>query len=1427
MEHDSTHQPPSQRCMTLTHHAFGTRIHFHKKTWKYFHQSLMIDRLNKWQQVASGENFRQLIEWSVDGDNLYASLPPVPEKYLPLSYINNVELDNLAKIKIIISLTDALAKLHKNQFFMGFLSPELIYFHPQNHTVILDVQPYPSAYPFVNNLLDDFPYILFSSYSRKHEMTRVCDFYSIGMMIQWVCGGRLPDKHRMVSGTLPQNIHVLCHRLIVMPESFISVEEIMADLLALLDQPSHAINDFHIETDVKWLHPMVPPIDRRSQQALRSFLRSEGLQVMGIICEDEVTRLNVLRHHVMEVLEYHFFFTIRCKNLPFSTLRESIERTLYTAYRYLPETSSKLRGLTRKFEHLLSSHFEGNDLIHSLADWLYSFYTEILPLFQLQSFYYLYEDSELLDEDSQRVFLLFWQRYGARVTGLHAIFNGTTRPSLFQAASFFTITLGQKETKLYHSLLISQFGRAEDSLLFLLSEWMMEKQIEYHHCPMILDELIHTRGIQLTRNGWAATPTCKQVLAELDIHHLMDQRLNSLHEQELELLRVFACMPHPIRARTIFAANDLDDTHFFPMLRKLARSGLVLIFSEDSLFIPFDVTQRLLLDLPIGSKVAYYRKALPLLQKVGFISYPTLIEIARLAEESRTEYFYLIKYYRRIRNLLTVDRKRLLIEDIKQLQHKLQRTKIICWDRLLCQLYMRLNMYPQAEKVAKSIVKRTKSGIDRFVLMRIHLFTNQLDLAAVKEELLEFLLDPTQTLIEKVYATILLNYIDFFAPLHRENAEIIHRAYLNVFYPNRHRLSTRTFAELSINYTIVLFQYFPELEEWAAALLDKIESTLERTPHQDLMIELSNSFIFHSDIRLSRRYIQRCLDISKRYGFKGKEQISHLNGMEISLYQGDASSYRYHMLNVPQVDELRRKDLLEQYHTHQLLYSCEWEQWSQFDEIYVQLSKQQSTNFTNFIMEVYSRYSTYRQGKKLPSPCEWEQPNEYTLFIDGLYQAQTGNVDQACDYFRQSIAANGYRLQTGWSYREMVDLLLKHNRLEAEEELENFEEYLKNYGYDVFWPDLHRGYADLTMQKRDLQRSMLYLRRAANGYQLIEKDHRSKSLTVKLAEVVQPDYIPCDSVMRADPTVQRLMEERTQLLDQSLDLQIIIQLSEQVTESLELTNTFQKLSNSLFRYFPVTHTAISCNLFYQKETLFYSAIGLIDKNEQLVFQKSKQSKSQYEYMLYQQGDEFIKLNVYANDLADTKRLHMEHFLSFIKPHIANALHYMEMMIDNLTGFYQRRFFLRKLREEFEVSQRHGLDLSLIMIDIDNFRRVNEYGHQEGDKVLRELADMLRSLLRKNDIPGRFGGEELLLILPKTDGKVALQLAEQLRQQIEEEFAIGRPYQVTISAGVASSELCQAKNIEELIRFADNAEITAKTTGKNRVVAAWETLASLE
>lgn len=1418
METEVTLLTNSLHCLTLTHHNIGSTMDFSKRTWKYFHQKQIIHRLQTWELVAQGEEFRQPSNWSMVEDNLIVSLPSLPVGFLPISAINTLDLGLFSKIRIIIALTEALAKLHKHQFYMGFLVPKMIFFHPKSHKVILDIQPYTSSYPFVNKLLGDYPYIILSSYSRKHEFSRICDFYSIGLMIHWIVLGHFPKEPRSVEASLPPLLHSLCSSLMLTPERFIFVEEITNELRQMLGEDIVPIT--HYTSSPVWLHPMAPPINCKNQATLRSFLRTQGMQMIGILCEDEVTRINALRHHVIEVLEDHFFFNIRCKTLPFAALREAIDRTLLMAYENIPESSSKLRGLSRKFERLISRHSEGNDLDLALADWLFSFYTEMLPLFQLQSLYYIYENCEHIDTDSQRVFLLFWQKYNEKISGLHVIFSGASAPSLFPDTGFYKIALGQKEAGLYRDLLESLFGRADASLLEILTTWFVDKQIEFHQCPSLITELIRRNCVQLTRQGWVATSNCLVELDKVDPDLVISLQITSLPESDMELLRIFACMPVPINARSIFISNGLDDNQLTYFLKRMVKASLLLVFTDESVFMPFDVAKRVLHDLPTSEQVVYYKKALPLTQKSRYITYPVLIEIAGLADEPKIEYYYSIKYYRQIRNLLTLDRRKALLENIRQLQHRLHRTKILCWDRLLCLLYMRLNSYDQAEKLADSLYKKTNKAFDRFILMRIKLFTNQLDAVSVKHELLSYL-GAEENIVDKVHAAHLFIYLDFILPLHRDVAEILHQIYLNEIHPNRHQISTRSFAEISIMYTIMLFQYFPELEEWASSLLDKVESVLEGTPHQDLMIELTNSYIFHSNVRLGRRNLYRCLDISRRYGFTGKEQISHLNGMEITLFQGDLTSYRYHLYQASRVGKLQRRDLNEQYHTHQLFYACEWEQWDVFDEIFNKLTSEQMTSSGKFVSEVFRRYAAFRRGEELPLAFEWEQDNEFTLFIDGLYAARLGDVDKACDLFRKSIAKNGYRLQAGWSYREMIELLLTHNSNETGYWLERFEEYLKKYSYDVFWPDLHRAYANWIMRQGDLQKGMLYLRRSVNGYKLIEKNQWYEELSTKLRNVVQPQYIHQTSSLTNEPIVLRLMEEREQLLHQSLDLQIIIQLSEQVTESLELANTFQQLSNSLFRYFPVTHTSISCNLFYSKETFFYSASGLIDKNDKMLFQRSRQSKTKLDYLLYQQGDEFIKLTVYANDLAETNRQHMENFLSFIKPHISNGLHYMEMMIDNLTGFYQRRYFLGQLQTELDISLRHGLDMSLIMIDIDNFRKVNEFGHQEGDKVLREISDMIRSILRKKDIPGRFGGEELLLILPKTDGLIAQRIAEDLRQQIEEEFSNGRPYQVTISAGVASLELCQTTTIDQLIRKADDAEILAKTTGKNKVVVAWE------
>jgi diguanylate cyclase (GGDEF)-like protein len=160
--------------------------------------------------------------------------------------------------------------------------------------------------------------------------------------------------------------------------------------------------------------------------------------------------------------------------------------------------------------------------------------------------------------------------------------------------------------------------------------------------------------------------------------------------------------------------------------------------------------------------------------------------------------------------------------------------------------------------------------------------------------------------------------------------------------------------------------------------------------------------------------------------------------------------------------------------------------------------------------------------------------------------------------------------------------------------------------------------------------------------------------------------------------------------------------------------------------------------------------------------------------------------------------------------------------DALTGAYNRAHFDERMRAELAFATRHSTDVSLVMIDIDHFKRVNDtYGHQAGDAVLKELAARAHRTLRAEDVFARFGGEEFAVILRGTNLDGARRLAERLRLAIEQvtvDFE-GKRIPVTLSAGCASLVCCTASaKSDDLIRVADRRLYQAKTTGRNRVVA---------
>jgi diguanylate cyclase (GGDEF)-like protein len=156
--------------------------------------------------------------------------------------------------------------------------------------------------------------------------------------------------------------------------------------------------------------------------------------------------------------------------------------------------------------------------------------------------------------------------------------------------------------------------------------------------------------------------------------------------------------------------------------------------------------------------------------------------------------------------------------------------------------------------------------------------------------------------------------------------------------------------------------------------------------------------------------------------------------------------------------------------------------------------------------------------------------------------------------------------------------------------------------------------------------------------------------------------------------------------------------------------------------------------------------------------------------------------------------------------------------DSLTGLFNRQAFDETLEREINRARRHGLDLSILFFDLDDFKNVNDsFGHQAGDEVLKKVARIVLDEKRSEDVAARYGGEEVIVILPETDKFSALVLGERIRQKVEKAVFHfkSKKVRLTISGGLASFPL-NAVRAEDLIKCADSALYRAKGSGKNNI-----------
>lgn len=236
--------------------------------------------------------------------------------------------------------------------------------------------------------------------------------------------------------------------------------------------------------------------------------------------------------------------------------------------------------------------------------------------------------------------------------------------------------------------------------------------------------------------------------------------------------------------------------------------------------------------------------------------------------------------------------------------------------------------------------------------------------------------------------------------------------------------------------------------------------------------------------------------------------------------------------------------------------------------------------------------------------------------------------------------------------------------------------------------------------------------------------------------------------------------------------------------------------------------------------------GLVYRNDEaaIQFRCGRQTRHCAAYRLDLEDESLGELSFHrARRFDETELAGLEQVLALLMYPLRNALRYHQALHsarrDGLTGLFNRTAMEELIQREIRMAQRRGDPLSMLVVDVDHFKLINDrYGHHVGDRTLRRLAELIQGCVRETDLAFRYGGEEFVVILANTGLAGARQVAERIRVGVEaQRHDLGEgadPLQVTVSIGI--SQLEAGDNLLSLFVRADRALYAAKEGGRNRV-----------
>ena len=428
------------------------------------------------------------------------------------------------------------------------------------------------------------------------------------------------------------------------------------------------------------------------------------------------------------------------------------------------------------------------------------------------------------------------------------------------------------------------------------------------------------------------------------------------------------------------------------------------------------------------------------------------------------------------------------------------------------------------------------------------------------------------------------------------------------------------------------------------------------------------------------------------------------------------------------------------------------------------------------------------------------------------------------------------------------------------EELLTFIHKIGYYGH-LAWVYLHLGRLyQLTGQfvssSLSYKHAMLWFRKLNHQSRLIEVEkliNETDRSMITIADTLSEGFALAETASAAEIAtphqsinfrrwVRSIVQERHDAIDSLAEKEIVLDALRRISSSIMVQEVCEQLASVIFENILIDNIHLLIRIDDRRDEKIHldvqlQPLGTSNDAVESAFQRVMLMGEAYGWTtadshLYalpifshdQQVIAVIVLEKLSNQSAftDKELRFLNGITELVSSNIENAILYERMITDTLTGLYTRNYFNKRIQEEFAKVKRYGIDLSFLMIDLDDFRIVNNtFGHTEGDRVLHTVAQTLRKSVRNIDIVGRFGGEELIVILPNTNGAGAKNVAERLLQNLRAIPVEGNLYRITASIGVAAVDTDSPVTSDDLLEMADQAELYAKRTGKNRVVCHWE------